>query len=165
MVHQTLSSSYDFLLRTLSSVDLVGHVGRIADLPVYTQSARRMENLCCFSSLTFPSAFDHSRICPRVSNLAYRTQGPDGYPELFSRLSSVVDGYAALEKYRSGDVTMEFNSLYRALSYDARHDQTWRSLLISDRSMRYRLGVMSLIQIVRAIFGERVSHADVRHLH
>jgi hypothetical protein len=69
-----------------------------------------------------------------------------------------IDGYAALEKYRSGeDITMEFNSLYRALSYDARHDQTWRALLITDRSMRYRLGVMSLIQIVRAIFGERVS--------
>ena len=56
-------------------------------------------------------------------------------------------------------VASEFNSMYRALAYDARHENSYKQLLYSDLSMRYRVGVMTVIHIAHAILGQRVSRA------
>eukprot|EP00602_Paraphysomonas_sp_CaronLab_P013438 CAMPEP_0185040418 /NCGR_PEP_ID=MMETSP1103-20130426/38441_1 /TAXON_ID=36769 /ORGANISM="Paraphysomonas bandaiensis, Strain Caron Lab Isolate" /LENGTH=432 /DNA_ID=CAMNT_0027579713 /DNA_START=709 /DNA_END=2007 /DNA_ORIENTATION=+ len=46
--------------------------------------------------------------------------------------------------------------MYRALAYDARHENSYKQLLYSDLSMRYRVGVMTVIHIAHAILGQRI---------
>lgn len=46
--------------------------------------------------------------------------------------------------------------MYRALSYDATQENTLKSLMYGDISLRYRLGLVCILQFVRALSCERV---------
>jgi hypothetical protein len=46
--------------------------------------------------------------------------------------------------------------MYRALSYDARQENTIKALVYGDISLRYRLGLACVLQVVHALSCERV---------